>query len=110
MTINERLKMLRVENGLTQTQLAQALNIGQTTVAAYEKSHDPNIYNLVAYAKYFKCSLDFLAGIEESYSDLILYSDDERKLIKEFRRLSPNAKQLTNNIVKTIADSELNDD
>ena len=54
MTINERLKMLRIENGLAQTQLAQALNIGQTTVAAYEKEHDPNIYNLIAYARYFQ--------------------------------------------------------
>ena len=110
MTINERLKMLRVESGLTQTQLAKELDIGQTTVAAYEKSHDPNIYNLIAYSQYFKCSLDFLAGLEgESYAQMILFSEDERALIKTFRRLSPAAKKFAAEQLKVLADSPLND-
>lgn len=110
MTINERLKMLRIENGLTQTQLAKALNIGQTTVAAYEKSHDPNIYNLIAYARYFQCSLDFLAGIEEeNITPFLLFSEEERSFIRTFRLLSPAAKKYAAVQLKTLADSDLND-
>lgn len=110
MTINERLKMLRIENGLTQTQLAKALNLPQTTVAAYEKSHDPNIYNLIAYAKYFKCSLDFLAGTEDGgYAEVILFSEAERSLVKTFRRLSPAAKKFAEEQITALADSKLNE-
>lgn len=110
MTINERLKMLRIENGLTQSQLAQELHIGQTTVAAYEKSHDPNIYNLIAYAKFFHCSLDYLAGVqEESYAPFILFSESERDLIKTFRKLSPGVKNLAFSQLKLLAESDLND-
>ena len=36
MTINERIKELRIENGLTQKQLAEAVGIPQTTVACHE--------------------------------------------------------------------------
>lgn len=110
MTINERLKMLRTENGLTQAQLAQELHIGQTTVAAYEKSHDPNIYNLIAYAKFFHCSLDFLAGVQEdSFSPFILFSESERELVKTFRKLSPAAKKLALSQMKLLSESDLND-
>ena len=110
MTINERLKMLRIENGLTQTQLAQELGIGQTTVAAYEKSHDPNIYNLIAYAKYFQCSLDFLAGMEEEiYTPFFLFSKEERAVIKSFRRLSPEARTYAIAQMRLLEESSLND-
>ena len=109
MTINERLKTLRTESGLTQTQLAQALNIGQTTVAAYEKSHDPNIYNLIAYAKYFHCSLDFLAGIdEENYAPFYISSEEEWALIRTFRELSPAAKTFAITQMELLSGSPLN--
>ena len=110
MTINERLKMLRIESGLTQTQLAQALNIGQTTVAAYEKEHAPNIYNLIAYAKFFQCSLDFLAGIEgDDYTSVPLISEEERCFMKTFRQLTPSAKKFAVVQLKALAESDLND-
>lgn len=110
MTINERLKMLRVENRMTQTQLAKELQIGQTTVAAYEKSHDPNIYNLMAYAKYFHCSLDFLAGMEEeSYRPLILFSKEEQELVQTFRKLSPSARKFAIEQTALLSQSELNE-
>ncbi len=109
MTINERLKALRLESGLTQAQLAKELDIAQTTIAAYEKAHDPNIYNLIAYARYFKCSVDFLAGVEESgYTDSLLFSKAERTIIKDFRRLSPAAKKCALAQIAALADSGLN--
>lgn len=109
MTINERLKMLRIENGLTQAQLAQALHIGQTTVAAYEKSHDPNIYNLIAYAKFFHCSLDFLTGLQEdSYAPFVLFTENEKNVIRTFRKLSPAVKQLALSQLDLLSESDLN--
>ncbi len=91
MTINDRLKNLRVENGFTQSELAEKLQIGQTTVSAYEKSHDPNIYSLIAYADFFECSLDYLVGREKAPLPYAL-SPQERELIQAFRALKPQAK------------------
>ena len=102
MTINERLKMLRTENGLTQTQLAKALNIGQTTVAAYERSHDPNLYSLIAYADYFGCTLDYLAGREQAPIPYAL-SDSERDVVRLYRSLKPQTREFAAQQLKLLA-------
>ena len=90
-SINQRLKDLRTENGLTQKQLADSLGIAQTTVASHEKSHDPNIYSLIAYADFFECSLDYLVGREQAPLPYAL-SPQERELLQAFRALKPQAK------------------
>ncbi len=106
-TVNERLKMLRTENGLTQTELAKALHIGQTTVAAYERSHDPNLYSLIAYADYFECTLDYLAGREDAPLPYAL-TQDERELVRLFRTLKPAAKEFALKQLETLSVSLLN--
>ena len=107
MTINERLKMLRTENDLTQTELAKKLGIAQTTVAAYEKSHDPNIYSLIAYADFFECSLDYLAGREQAPLPYAL-SPQERELIQKFRSLKPPIRSYAFEQLKLLSESEIN--
>ena len=107
MTINERLKMLRTENDLTQTELAKELGIAQTTVAAYERSHDPNIYSLIAYADFFECSLDYLAGREEGALPYAL-SEQERELIRSFRSLKPSVRAFAFDQLKRLSVSQLN--
>lgn len=102
MTVNERLKMLRTENGLTQMQLAKALNIGQTTVAAYERSHDPNLYSLIAYADYFECTLDYLAGREKTPLPYAL-TEEEREWVRLFRSLKPQTKSLAKKQLELLA-------
>ena len=107
MTINERLKMLRTENDLTQTELAKKLGIAQTTVAAYEKSHDPNIYSLIAYADFFECSLDYLAGREQAPLPYAL-SPQERELVQKFRSLKPPIRSFAFEQLKLLSESEIN--
>ena len=107
MTINERLKMLRTENELTQTELAKKLGIAQTTVAAYEKSHDPNIYSLIAYADFFECTLDYLAGREEGALPYAL-SNEERELIQSYRSLKPSVRTYASEQLKLLSKSEIN--
>ena len=107
MTINERLKELRVENGLTQKQLADALGVGQTTIAAHEKDHMPKLDSLLAYADYFDCSLDYLAGREEGALPYAL-SEQERELVRSFRSLKPSVRNYAFEQLKLLSESEIN--
>lgn len=60
------LKMLRSERGLTQQQMADALNITSVTYLRYEKGQrEPSIDTLIALAEFFDVSIDFLVGISE---------------------------------------------
>lgn len=101
MSIGEILKNLRKENGLTQEELAERLKIGQATIACYENGkREPNIANLLAYADYFECSLDFLAGrcddfgnitvrAEKTEKGIATLTSDELNVIKKYRALKP---------------------
>lgn len=57
------LKNLRTGNAYTQKELAKLLNLGQTTIANYEKgSRIPDIYKLEQIANLFDVSIDYLIG------------------------------------------------
>ena len=112
MTINERLKLLRKESGLTQTELAKKLKIGQTTVAAYENgTRDPQIFSLIAYADFFGCSVDYILGRENS--ETLLYNapfaiTEERELLNTFHQLNAGMRALLLAQAYTMKNSELN--
>lgn len=62
-TFGERLRLLRKQRGLNQSQLSKVLGIGQTTIANYEKNmRFPNEDMLMKIADYFDVSLDYLFG------------------------------------------------
>ena len=64
----ERLKELRIENGLSQEKLSKAVN-GQVTPSAIGlwelKKRVPNIDAAMILAEYFGVSLDYLCGLED---------------------------------------------
>lgn len=60
----ERLKDLRLENNLTQTQLAKETGLSQTGIGKWEMGkRTPNIDVLITLAKYFNVTTDFLCGL-----------------------------------------------
>ena len=65
-TFGKRLKSLRLEEGLTQVKLAEALKIDKSTIAKYETDKiEPSIAMLVAMAKYFDVTAGYLLGLED---------------------------------------------
>ena len=61
----ERLKELRIDNHLSQQQLAKELNVSQAAIARWEaKLQIPNIDILMVVALYFKVSAGYLLGLE----------------------------------------------
>ncbi len=62
----ERLKELRIENKLTQSQLAKKVGLSGTGIGQWERNERvPNLDAVIAIAQYFKVSLDYLAGLED---------------------------------------------
>lgn len=57
--------MLREDNDLTQSQMAEILSINQRTVSYYERNErEVPIEIIVKYAKHFNVSLDYICGLE----------------------------------------------
>ena len=62
----ERLKELRIEKGLTQTQLAKELRVNQRTISNWEVGErQPDLDPLEVIAKYFNVSYDYLLGLTD---------------------------------------------
>ena len=64
MIFNERLKLLRKEQGLTQTQVADKLSVTLRNYQRFEADGStPNYVNLIKIADIFNVSLDYLMGL-----------------------------------------------
>ena len=61
-----RLKELRLENKYTQNQIAEKLNVKQQSYIRYEYgTGQPSLETLVALAKIYNVSVDYLLGLSE---------------------------------------------
>lgn len=66
--LSEKIKKYRLDNGLTQEELAKALHSSQNTISNYENGiRTPTVKKLIAIATLFGCSVSDLIG-EFSYS------------------------------------------
>ncbi len=65
-TFGEKLRYLRQEKSIGQIQLAKDLDVGKSTISLWEQDKcEPTLSKLIAMAKYFNVSIDYLAGLEE---------------------------------------------
>lgn len=91
--LKDTLKDLRIENELTQFELAEKLQIGQATIAGYESgAREPRIEILISYADFFQCSIDYLVGREDEFGNILIPASKEKNIpsltIKEQNLLS----------------------
>lgn len=62
----EILKRIRTENGIGQTELAKGINVSNGIISLWENNlREPKLSNLIALAKFFNVSLDYLCGLSE---------------------------------------------
>lgn len=70
------LKELRIKNNLTQTQVANKINISQRAYSFYETGQrEPNIDTLIKLADIYNTSLDILVGRYIKPNDNIMKSE-----------------------------------
>ena len=66
MEIGKIIKQLRIENKMTQTELADKLNTTQDTISLWELGKsNPDIFSVVKLTTIFNVSSDYLLGIEK---------------------------------------------
>ena len=68
LTIQERLKDLRVERGLTLEQLAEQTHLSKSALGSYEADDFKDIshYALIKLAKFYRVTADYLLGLSET--------------------------------------------
>jgi len=65
-TFKHRLKELRTEKGLKQSQIAEALKIPEPTYSNWEQGRrEPSIDGIIMLCKFFQVTAGYLLGIEE---------------------------------------------
>lgn len=64
----ERLKELRLEHKLTQVELAKKTETSKSVISAWELGqNEPSLTRLVAIAKFFDVTTDYLCGLDDFY-------------------------------------------
>ena len=84
-----RIKEQRELKNLSQTELADNITGSASIVSNYENGErTPSLEILMALARTFQCSTDYLLGFERKNDDKVLdvsmLSDEQRKLLQHF--------------------------
>ena len=66
MNIGDTIRELRLEKGLTQSQLGKEIEVSQKAIDYWERSvNEPKASYIIKLAKYFGVSADYLLGLEQ---------------------------------------------
>ena len=110
-----KIRELRLENGLTQKDIAKALNKSVVCIGDWERGRtQPGIEDLIALANYFECSIDYLVNREDDFGNVNVsgrssedLTENEHRLLEQFR-LVPEARQRTVlDMVEGLAESSV---
>lgn len=88
MTTGEKLQKLRKSNNITQEQLSEILNVSRQSISKWEGDLAfPETDKLIALAKIYHCSVDYLLNIEDNQSNLPNISAASEKSLFNTKKL-----------------------
>ena len=89
LTIQERIKDLRVERGPTLEQLAEQTGLSKSALGSYEADEYKDIshYALIKLAKFYGMTADCLLGLTETRNDIQIYVGYRRHADTEPERM-----------------------
>ncbi len=65
LTFGEKIRNLREDADMNQTELGKALNMTQRKISYIEcGKYEPNVDDIISFCKYFNVSADYLLGTE----------------------------------------------
>ena len=106
MNTGDRIKSLRLSKSMTQKELSIKTNSSIVTVQCWENgSKKPSMDAIIALARTFDVSADYLLGIDsnEHFDSLLAMSKPEKDFIDKYRRLDAYGQKL----VRTVCSMEL---
>ena len=78
MTIGERIRKLRIQNNISQEELADKINVSRQTISKWELDIvSPDVYNISVLCKCFNVTTDYLINGDESK----IYKRDKKSII-----------------------------
>ena len=81
--IAEKIKKLRNDKRLTQTDLANRLDVSRSAVNAWEQgTNNPTLNYAVELAEIFEVSIDYLIGGSDNKIDISELTDDEQEAVR----------------------------
>ena len=107
MSLNERIKTARKIAGLTQQQLADAVDVSKSTIAGYELGNrEPDSIKLYRIAKALNVSGDYLLelDINEHPREDISFSPEALAFAQDFDRLDEDHKRLARGFMALLKD------
>ncbi|NSW92617.1 MAG: helix-turn-helix transcriptional regulator [Firmicutes bacterium] len=127
-TLRERIRMLRIENNLTQEEFGKLFGIVKSTVSLYESGKStPDIQTQKKICEYFNISLDWLHGrtnirnektiqnIKNAIDDnpelmelwnRLVQREDLQFMFEQTKRLTPESIRKIIEVIKLIEDEE----
>lgn len=96
MDIGSQLRNLLEEEGITQKQLAEALNLSTTTLNGYIKNRrQPDAKTIIRLASYFHTTTDYIYGLTSFREPMsVPYNAEERHLVNIYRGIPEDQKPL----------------
>lgn len=107
----KNLRNLRLNQGVSQQQLADVIGTTQQSINKYENhSTEPDIDTLIKIADYFQVSVDFLIGhsmnsVSQAPAEDWTLTREETSLLKDYRQLSREEKDSIRLILKNYLKS-----
>lgn len=95
--LGERLQEQRQLKNLSQKEVAKTINVSASIVSNYEKGErTPSLEILMALARLYQCSTDYLLGFEKMEKNRVLnismLNDEQQKLLQHFLYSLENSK------------------
>ena len=92
---NERLKALREDADMNQTQMGKIMHVSQRTISYWEQgAREPEYACLIKYCEYFNVSADYILGLIDRPRPL--YTSPTREQVKN-QQIIRNSKNITIN-------------
>lgn len=107
-TFGDRLRQLRLEHNLKQSELGEFFGISNTSIGGYERNErEPIFKHVLSFADYFNVSLDFLFGRTEERLTVKQYTSKdtfELSYLLDKYKILINNKELTDEDKQRIKD------
>ncbi len=99
-----RLKQLRIENNLRQSDVAKVLKVTPEAYSMWETGvRQPSLAGLITLSSLYGVTLEYLVGITDARRDYGNLSTDEERVLGWYNRLDNTDRQLLTLLLQSLA-------